>query len=123
MQGLSLLNQMLYTVLLSIGLLIGLRALFWHGWRGCDYSSYKQRIEELKEQLRETREHYEQLLRDAAVKSEMMRSLWAAWRSGKLAECYTKNGEARVLADGTVLCEMPDKSKSYVISVEEVVKA
>jgi len=79
----------------------------------------KQRIKELEEQIELQRKHYELLLKDAAVKNTVMVSLYNAWRNGELRKCYSKGGEIRVLFDGTIICEMPDKEKSYAIRGEE----
>ena len=75
----------------------------------------KERVEELERELREQREHYERLLRDAAVKNAMMTGLWSAYRSGELHACYREGGRVRVLADGTVLCEGERDEESYAI--------
>ena len=82
----------------------------------------ERRIEELRREHREEiermRKHYEILLRDAAIKNTMMVALYNAWRSGLLKKCYSDGGELRVLSDGTCICELPEKEKSYAISVE-----
>ena len=77
---------------------------------------------ELKRQLREEAErlkqHYEQLLKDAAVRNTVMLALYNAWKNGSLSSCYREGGEPAVLADGTVLCKKARDEESYVIKVE-----
>lgn len=113
--GNQLFDIILYMLMVLAGLTAALllKALL---ARPCDY--YEQRIRELKETLKEQRERYENLLKDAAVKNVVMTSLHNAWRSGELKKCYQENGEVRVLMDGTVLCEKGEQS--YAIEVEEV---
>ena len=64
----------------------------------------------LAEKERALKEHYEQLLRDSAIRNSMMVGLWNAYRSGELARCYRAGGSIRVLADGTVVCERGEES-------------
>jgi len=86
-----------------------------------------RRIEELKEKLKEVeedkeriRQHYEMLLKEAAIKNTIMIALYNAWKDGKLKECYSGGGEVRILADGTLLCHKEKIEESYTIGVEEV---
>jgi len=72
--------------------------------------SLKERIRELQEQLREREKHYEQLLREAAIRNNMMLALWKAFVSGQLEKCYREGGKPRVLSDGVVICDVGEKS-------------
>ena len=83
----------------------------------CNYEYYRQQIRELKEHMARERNYYKQLLKDTAVKNDMMRGLWSAYRSGDLSKCYEEQGKPRVLSDGTVICEAGEKS--YAIPREE----
>ncbi|RLG75699.1 MAG: hypothetical protein DRO12_05175 [Thermoprotei archaeon] len=78
---------------------------------------------ELKHMLKETEErlklHYEQLLKEAAIKNVMMRGLWEAYRSGEISRCYKDGGEVKVLADGTVICFKAKEEESYSIEGKE----
>jgi len=56
------------------------------------------------------RQHYEQLLRDSAIRNSMMVGLWNAYRSGELSRCYRLGGEVRILVDGVVVCEKGEES-------------
>ena len=113
--GFEQLTNLFLTVALAMTIPLILKILF---TRACDYSGYEQRIKELREMLEEQRQHYEQLLRDAAVKNEMMRGLWSAFTSGGLEKCYRDGGRPKVLADGAVVCDRPDKP--YVIAWERL---
>jgi len=64
----------------------------------------------LAEKERALKEHYEQLLRDSAIRNSMMVGLWNAYRSGEVVRCYKGGGSIRVLADGTVVCERGEES-------------
>jgi len=72
-----------------------------------------------RQEIEKIRRHYEQLLREASIKSTVMAALYSAWKDGKLRDCYAQDGEVRILADGTMICELPEKEKSYAISVGE----
>jgi len=72
---------------------------------------------EVNERETSVRQHYEQLLRDSAIKNSMMVGLWNAYRSGELSRCYEGGGRVRVLADGTVVCEKGEES--YAVKVGE----
>jgi len=65
---------------------------------------------EVNERETSVRQHYEQLLRDSAIRNSMMVGLWNAYRSGELPRCYEGGGRVRVLADGTVVCERGEES-------------
>jgi len=65
---------------------------------------------EVSEREESVRQHYEQLLKDAAVRNSMMVGLWNAYRSGELSKCYRLGGEVRILADGVVVCERGEES-------------
>ncbi len=84
---------------------------------------YRKRLKELRKEMNERekklREHYEKLLRESAIRNSIMVALYNAWKEGKLGKCYRDGGEPTVLADGTLLCRMPEESKSYVIAIEE----
>jgi len=87
---------------------------------------HEERIEELKQELNEAKEaldkqrqHYETLLKDAAVKNAVMIALYNAWKKGELKKCYSEGGEVRILADGTLLCHKNEIEESYTIEVEE----
>ena len=79
----------------------------------------RQRIKDLREQLEFEKKRCDELLRDAAIKNAIMTALYAAWRKGELEECYRRGGRFRVLADGTPICELPERDKSYSIRVDE----
>ena len=74
--------------------------------------------EELRKREKELRQHYEALLRDAAIKNAMMLALWNAYKTGELGKCYEEGGYIKVLADGTAICWKSDEDKSYVIKSE-----
>ncbi len=84
-----------------------------------EVEALKRENEELRKRLREevesVRQHYEKLLRDVALRNTIALALYNAWLHGKLGKCYREGGEIRVLADGTIICEMVDKS--YAIEV------
>ena len=65
---------------------------------------------EVSEKESSIRQHYEQLLRDSAIRNSMMVGLWNAYRSGELSRCYESGGKVRVLADGVVVCERGEES-------------
>lgn len=69
----------------------------------------------LKDEIEDLRNHYEQLLRDAAIKNALMTALYNAWRRGELRKCYAKGGDVRILADGTILCSRERLEESYTI--------
>ena len=81
----------------------------------CSYDKYKERIRELEKRVSDTREYYEQLLRETTIRNDMMRGLWEAWSSGELKRCILDGGSARVLSDGVVVCDMGREDKSYAI--------
>ena len=65
---------------------------------------------EVSEKESSIRQHYEQLLRDSAIRNSMMVGLWNAYRSGELSRCYRLGGEVRILVDGVVVCEKGEES-------------
>ena len=79
----------------------------------------KREIERLEREREKQRQYYERLLRDTTIRNTIALAVYEAWKTGKLKECYMKGGEVRVLADGTVICELPEKEKSYAIGVKE----
>ena len=83
----------------------------------------RAKIKQLKREIKETEErlraHYEQLLKEASIKNTIMIALYEAWKEGKLAQCYRDGGDVKILADGTVLCDMGDPEKSYVVGGKE----
>ena len=64
---------------------------------------WKDRAKELEAELQDTREHYELLLKDAAIKNAIMRGLYDAWQSGKLQKAIKEGYDVEVLADGTIV--------------------
>ncbi|BEP17064.1 hypothetical protein PYJP_04160 [Pyrofollis japonicus] len=125
--GYPVLNYLFYSLifLVWVFIILVLRDLFSRGRE----EKLRQRIRELEEELARTRreareeveqvrQHYETLLKEAAIRNTIMASLYNAWRSGELKKCYGNKGELRVLADGTVICELPEKEKSYAIPVD-----
>ena len=64
----------------------------------------------LREEVESVKQHYEQLLKDAAVRNLMMSGLWTAYTSGGLQRCFRDNGNPKVLADGTVICDKGEGS-------------
>ena len=87
--------------------------------RSEEVKALKEKIKELKEELKRQKQHYEELLKEAAIKNAMMVSLWNAWKSGKLKECYNNGGSVRILADGSIMCRKEKEEESYVIEVGE----
>jgi len=83
--------------------------------RGGEVERLRREIELLERERERLRQHYESLLRDAVVRNEIALALYDAWRSGRLRECYAGGGDVRVLADGTVVCELPERERSYAI--------
>jgi len=108
-----MLEQVVGPLVVWLGLLGSLVLLKLLLQRPCDYSQYENRIRELKEQLREQKEHYEMIIRDIGIKSVMMQALWDAFTAGELQKCIREGGSPRVLADGAVICDKG--SQSYLI--------
>ena len=122
--GSPVLTYLFYSLLLLVWIfiLVVLRDLF-----APREKQLRERIRQLEEKLREKerehreevehlRRHYEELLKEAAIKNTVMSALYHAWQRGELRKCYRDGGEVRILADGTVLCELPKKEKSYAIA-------
>jgi len=72
-------------------------------------SYWKERVHELEKQLELQKEHYEQLLKDAAIKNTIMTSLYNAWTSGKLQKAIKEGYEIEILADGTIVISKGDE--------------
>ena len=84
------------------------------GLAACERENEKLR-KELKEETERLRQYYETLLRDASIRNAMMVGLWEAYRRGDLEKCYRDAGKVRVLADGTVICDMVNPEESYTL--------
>ena len=64
---------------------------------------WKNRAKELEEEIERIKDHYENMLKDVAIKNVMMKSLYDAWRSGKLQKAIKEGYEVELLADGTII--------------------
>jgi hypothetical protein len=113
------LDSLLELVLFWLALLATLAVAVATPKRKCDYEKYERRIEELREELRAQREHYETVIRDLGIKSVMMQALWDAFSTGELQKCIKNGGNPRVLADGAVICDKQQDSYLIIGKIRE----
>jgi len=115
-------NELIHLLILSSTVLVWLLSL--HILRDIvsrgnpEAERLRREVERLEREREEQRRYYERLLRDTAMRNTIALALYEAWKNGKLRECYMEGGEVRVLADGTVICELPEKEKSYAMEVQ-----